>query len=92
MDYKSGVANPVEEVLPPGTKPGITRGEFHKHHTDPNKPPTPRKPPPPLSYVPVGMTVYDRDGGSDAFREFEALLDRDAKSRRRPQSAPALRR
>ena len=45
MDYKSGMANPVEEVLPPGTKPGILRGEFHKHHDDPNKPPTPRKPP-----------------------------------------------
>ena len=92
MDYKSGMANKVEEILPPGTKPGITRGEFHKHHTDPNKPPTPRKPPPPIEYVPVGMPVYDRDGGSDAFREFEALLDRDAKSRRRPQSAPAARR
>ena len=38
------------------------------------------------------LMVYDRDGGSDAFREFEALLDRDAKSRRRPQSAPAARR
>ena len=73
-------------------KTRYNEGEFHKHHDDPNKPPTPRKPPPPLSYVPVGMTVYDRDGGSDAFREFEALLDRDAKSRRRPQSAPAARR
>ena len=51
------------------------RGEFHKHHDDPNKPPTPRKPPPPMGYVPVGMTVYDRDGGSDAWTAPGAVLD-----------------
>ena len=64
-------------------------GEFHKHHDDPNKPPTPRKPPPPMG---VRARGYDRlrpRRRRDAFREFEALLDRDAKSRRRPQSAPA---